>query len=145
MKKVIALFSLLFLFVYCGCSSCPSRQGAHDNNQKDTIPSQGQDIAVNKSIVTAEVEELILHSENEFTIKAKVTGKTEQHAYPDMAVVNETYFFKPNFELNENDDPVLDSDRNTALYSLLELSRGDSFRAEIFFTKNGWFIQRVID
>lgn len=143
--KIVTAFLVPLLLSAC----CPeqSDQLNTQNNQQETPPPAGgeQTIQINKSYVTAEVDELFYKDDENFIIRASILDVREDPAYTSMAMAGSIYILIPNFQLDNNMNVMADSETNKNLSALAKLKKGDKFNAEVFFDKSkGWFIQQVI-
>ena len=115
-------------------------------SRKENKPITPTSIAVNKSIVTAKLEDVLSGDNGIFIIGALLTKVEENPAYSSLAMANKIYFLIPNFQLDENKNLVTDSKKNQDLLWLVKQNIGYEFKAVIFFENlNGWFIEEVIN
>lgn len=137
MKKSVYLLLLTFSYLLFSCSNCKETQ-----TENKTIQKQPTAIAMNLSVVEAEVIDVIKNGDN-FQVRAKVLSVESNESIPSIAVSGEEYLLTPN--LRTENGKLLQNEINTNLLSLQNLSSGQKFRAEISLEQNsGWIIQRVI-
>lgn len=145
MNKSIKIFFLFFSVTLF--SSC-----CHDvTKEKSDISTSGNliknptSIALNKSIVTARVEQILSNEKEDFVVKVLITKVEEDPSYPNLAMEGKTYNLIPNFQLDDDKKIIPNSERNKNLQLLAKRKTGYEFKAIIFFESlNGWFIQEVI-
>lgn len=137
-------FLLLSIFLFSSCCTNVSKEKTAQLNSKDLVKNPTT-VAVNKSIVTAKLLEISHAGSDSFVIKALLTKVEEDPSYPSMAIIGEVYEFRPNFNLDDNKNIILDSEKNAKLKSLSKMKKGDEFKAEVFFEGvTGWFIQDLV-
>jgi hypothetical protein len=145
MNNLIKIFILLFSVTYL--SSCC----ADVTTEKYNVSNSGNNlknptsIAVNKSIVTARVDEILSDENGNFTVRASIVKVEEDPSYPSLAMAGKSYNLIPNFQLDDNKKIISNSETNKNLSSLSKRKPGYEFKAVIFFENlNGWFIQEII-
>jgi hypothetical protein len=142
MKAVFIIITFsLFVFSSCcpKCSEETSIKKVVNKNQQ----TNGMQIQVNQSKVTAKVEEIYKSDNDDFIVRAKIEKIEDDPAYPSIAVVGNTYNLIPGFQLDDN-GKIIDSDKNKNISSITKLHEGDSFKAVITFQLNqGWYINEI--
>jgi hypothetical protein len=140
--KVFFLIGLSILFSSCCNDISKDKSNASTSGNMLKGPAK---VTINKSIVTATIEEILLDGKGSFKVKALITKVEEDPAYTNMAMEGETYVLVPNFQLDDEKRIMPDSEKNKKLSSLSKQEPGTDFKAVIFFENlNGWFIQEVL-
>jgi hypothetical protein len=133
------LFTILSIFL--AACSCPKEQ----SREKETTLNSEPQIQINQSTILAEVEDIYLIDEYNFILKVRVLEVEENPAYASMAIKGSVYNLIPNFQLDENQKVMKESEKNKNLSGLSKVKRGDKFKAIIFFEKpKGWYIQEAL-
>lgn len=140
--------ALLLILMSITIFSCSNDVSKKENNrgEQNTNPGKnpGQTIALNKSIVLAELISKSVTDEFNFTLKVKTLEVEEDGNTLSMAVKGEEYTLTPAYYTDENKE-IPDNDRNSGLKSLTKLNTGDKFKAEISLEQpEGWIIYRVL-
>jgi hypothetical protein len=139
MKSNTLLFVLLSSLIFVSC--CTTEQSTGKNN---TLNSEPQ-IQINQSTILGEVEDIYVNDEYNFILKVKILEVEENPAYTSIAVKGSVYNLIPNFQLDENQKVIKESEKNKNLSGLSKLKRRDKFKAAIFFEKlKGWYIQETL-
>lgn len=139
----ILLFTILATIVSSCCADVSTEK--IDNSNSGKILKNPASIAINKSTVTARVEEIFTNENGNFIVKATITKVEEDPSYPNLALEGKTYNLIPNFQLDNDKKISSTSEKNINLILLSEKKAGYEFKAEIFFESlNGWFIQKVL-
>ncbi len=140
--KTFLLFLLVALFSSC-CTDVTKEMSSESN--KGNILKTPTTIAINKSKVTARIEEILMNTTGNYVIKAFIIRVEEDPAYPSLAMEGKTYNLIPNFQLDDSKKIITDSEKNKKLKLLSNKKAGDKFQAVIFFENlNGWFIQEAV-
>jgi hypothetical protein len=145
MNKSIKIFLALGLIIlFSSCCTDVSKEKVSTSNSGNVLKNPAS-LAINKSIVSAKVEEILSNENGSFIVKALITKVEEDPAYPNLAMKGSTYNLIPNFQLDVDKKIISDSEKNKNLFSLAKQKAGYEFKAVIFFENlNGWFIQQVI-
>lgn len=145
MKNIIKNLSVIIgIFLFSSCCSKVFNEKVDISNSKEVLKNPAS-LAINKSIVAARVEEILLSGDGNFVVKAYIIKVEEDSSYPNLAIEGKTYDLIPNFQLDDSKKIISDSERNKKLSFLSEQKIGYEFKAIIFFENlNGWFIQEVI-
>ncbi|HSP86685.1 MAG TPA: hypothetical protein VLN45_01015 [Ignavibacteriaceae bacterium] len=139
MKSNLFLFALVFSLVIYSCSTTEQSTGKNNNLNSDP------QIQINQSTILSEVEDIYFNDSYNFILKVKILEVEVNPAYTSMAVKGSVYNLIPNFQLNENQEIIKDSEKNKNLSGLSKLKKGSKFRAVIFFEKlKGWYIQETL-
>lgn len=141
LKIFFLIFSLTFI---SSCCTDVSKDKSNVSTSGNVLKNPAS-IAINKSVVTAKVEEITIDEKGSFKVKALITKVEEDPAYTSMAIEGKTYELIPNFQLDDEKRIMPDSEKNKKLSSLSKQEPGTDFKAVIFFENlNGWFIQEVL-
>jgi hypothetical protein len=139
---------LFFLTAAVSYSACCTNLAKENSN----VPVKGNrnlnptSVGINKSFVSAKVENIYSNDDGILKVKALITKVKESPAYPSLAMQGSEYILIPNFQVDENKTLVTDSDKNQKLQLLLKQSKGYEFKAIIFFENpNSWFIEDIIN
>lgn len=132
---------LLFLGLQACCSFCKKDcTNEQTDNSGNNPPNE---IVNNRSIAEIEVIEILPQPEEQFNVKGTIRSVEDDPAYESIAEVGQEITLKPNFVLDE-DLQIVENEWNEDLRALRSLTAGDSFKAEIFYNKDGWFIRKII-
>lgn len=132
----------MLLFSSCCTDILKEKSNAPNNGNVLKSPTT---IAINKSVITARIEDIVRNENGNFMIKAFLVKVEEDPSYPNLAMAGRTYNLIPNFQLDGDKKIMSDSEKNKGLFTLSKLKSGDEFRAIIFFENlTGWFIQEVL-
>lgn len=145
MNKSIKIF-FLFISVTLLSSCCHdvTKEQPNVSNSGNVIKNPTS-IAINKSIVTARVEQILNNEKGDFVVKALITKVEEDPSYSNLAMEGKTYNLIPNFQLDDDKKIILNSENNKKFELLAKQKPGYEFNAVITFENlNGWFIQEVI-
>jgi hypothetical protein len=145
MNNSIKIFFLLCSVTYfSSCCADVTKEKYDVSNSGNTLKNPTS-IAMNKSIVTARVDEILSNEKGNFSVRASIVKVEEDHSYPNLAMAGKSYNLIPNFKLDDNKKIISDSEVNKNLSSLSKRKPGYEFKAVIFFENlNGWFIQEII-
>ncbi len=144
MKKLISFSVLLLSFHFFSCCTQPQVENKGGSSGQINIPPPPQDIAINRSTVTATIQD-IMKGDNGFTIRALISQVEDDGAYQSLATAGRTYTLTPLFYINDEGN-MPDNEKNRRFKTLLDKNAGDTFKAYIFFERmNGWFIQDLIN
>lgn len=145
MKNSIKIFfSILLIILFSFCRTNVTKEQTHISSNGN-IHQNPTSVAINKSIESAKIEEIIKNENGDVVIKAFILKVDEDPSYPSLAIAGTTYNLTPSFQLDEGKKIIRDSDKNKNLLLLTSQKPGYEFQAEIFFENlNGWFIQEVI-
>lgn len=145
MKNIIKLLAILpFVFLYSSCCADIQKEQLNNTSNSKTLTNPAS-IAINQSLVTARIEEVMTNSAGGFVIKAFITTVEENPSYQSIAVAGKSYHLIPNFTLDESKKVIENDERNRRLLSLSKSKPGEKFKAIISFDNlNGWFVQEVI-
>lgn len=145
MNNAIKIFLVVIsITLLSSCCADVSKEKVNVSNSGN-IMKNPTSIAVNKSIVTARVEEILTNEYGNFIIKAFIIKVEEDPSYPNIAMEGKTYNLIPNFQLDNDKKIISDSEKNKNLSLLSKQKIGYEFKAVIYFENlNGWFIQEVI-
>lgn len=139
---------LFFLTAAVSYSACCTNLTKENSNvpvkvNKSSNPSS---IGINKSFVSAIVENVYSKDDGTLMVKALITKVEDNPSYPSIAMQGSEYDLIPNFQVDEKKALAADSDKNQKLQLLLKQSKGYEFKAVIFFeSPNGWFIEEIIN
>lgn len=140
--KIFLLIISVTLFSACCTNVSKENPNLSNDGKKLTTPTQ---LAINKSAVTAAVQEVLSDAAGNFIVKALIVKVDDNPSYPSLAMEGKTYHLIPNFQLDESKNINPNSDVNKNLMKLASKKPGDSFSAIIFYENlSGWFIQEVI-
>jgi hypothetical protein len=145
MNNSIKIFFLLCSITYLSsCCADVTKEESNVSNSENNLKNPTS-IAMNKSIVTARVDEILSDEKGNFTVRASIIKVEEDPSYPSLAMAGKSYNLIPNFRLDDNKKVITDSEINRNLSSLSKQKPGYEFKAVIFFENlNGWFIQEII-
>lgn len=145
MKNSIKIFlALISITLFSSCCTDVTKDKPNVSPSGNILKSPTS-IAINKSIVTARIEEILSGENENFIIKALILKVEEDPNYPNLAMQGKTYNLIPNFQLGSDKRIISESEKNKNLISLSKQKAGYEFKAEIFFENlNGWFVQEVI-
>lgn len=145
MKNSIKIFlALISITLFSSCCTDVTKDKSNVSPSGNILKSPTS-VAINKSIVTARIEEILSGENENFIIKALILKVEEDPGYPNLAMQGKTYNLIPNFQLGSDKKIISESEKNKNLISLSKQKAGYEFKAEIFFENlNGWFVQEVI-
>lgn len=139
------LFFLTAAVFYSACCTNLIKENSNVPG-KENKSSNPTKVAINKSFVTAIIEDIISKDDGTRMVKAVITKVEENPAYPSFTMQGNVYNLIPNFQVDENNVLVADSDKNQKLQLLLKQSKGYEFKAVIFFENpHNWFIEEIIN
>jgi hypothetical protein len=131
--------------IFSSCCSNVTKERGEVNIKDLQTQEKPTDIQINKSYITAEVDEIEIVDGTDFIITANILEVEKSDAYQSMASPGTKYKLKPNYRLKEDKTIDKNSDENKKLMSLAELKKGDRFEAEISYEGlNGWVINERI-
>ena len=137
MRVSILFFVFASLFIFSCSSNVTKNNISKGRNFK--IPNV---VEINRSTVSAMVQEIYTQTNTDFIIKANII-KVDS-ASGAAAIAGATYLLVPKFDLDDQKN-IVDSGDNKKLLNLAKLKSGDSFKAVISFSNyNGWFIDSVL-
>ncbi len=138
MKNIFSTFLLVVLLISCAKEESNSKV-------QPVPPNKGpQAIVMNKSIVKAEILEVLNKDERDFILKIRALEVKENSNYESIAVAGETYKLKPNYSLDPLGNPF-NNEKNMKLRELASLNKGDKINLEITYSgKDGWLINKVL-
>ena len=145
MNGSLKIFFLIVSLTFISSCCTNVSKDKSDISTSGNVLKNPANIAINKSVVTATIEEILSDGKGSFKVKALITKVEEDTAYTNMAMEGETYVLVPNFQLDDEKRIMPDSEKNKKLSSLSKQEPGTDFKAVIFFENlNGWFIQEVL-
>lgn len=136
--KISFLFLVFISLVISSCSSnvTKSNIGKAKNLR---IPNV---VEMNKSTVSAMVQEIYTQTKFDFIIKANIIKVDAASGV--TAIAGATYLLVPNFDTDDQKN-IIDSQGNKKLLNMAKLKSGDTFKALISFSNfKGWFIDSVL-
>lgn len=137
-------FVFVFIALLSSCCADVSNEKFNISNSRNTLKNPTS-IAINKSTVTAKVEEILLNEKGNLVIKTLILKVEVDPSYPNLSTVGKIYNLTPNFVLDDEKKIILDSERNKNLSLLSKQNPGYEFKAIIFYDNSGgWLIQEVI-
>ncbi|KAB2907491.1 MAG: hypothetical protein LC102_12075 [Ignavibacteriales bacterium] len=159
MRILQYLLILLFPVFIWNCRSTPGAEDTsaegdttasapaevHDKGASAEVPGKGAptDIQINKTSAIVQILSIDVDDETSYTARVSIIRKFEDPAYPDLAVEHGQYEIKPNFRLDDNGN-IMDNEENAGLKAFSQKSKGDQARIEMFMTKDGWLLNKVI-
>ena len=139
------LFFLTAALCYSACCTNMTKENSNVLMKGNKIPNP-TNVGINKSFVSAIVENIYSNDDGTLMVKALITKVEDNPSYPSLAMQGSEYDLIPNFQVDENKTLATDSDKNQKLQLLLKQSKGYEFKAVIFFENpNRWFIEDIIN
>ncbi len=137
MRVSILFFVFASLFIFSCSSNVTKNNIGKGKNFK--IPNV---VEINRSTVSAMVQEIYTQTNTDFIIKANIIKVDSASGV--TAIAGASYLLVPKFETDDQKN-ITDTEGNTKLLNLAKLKSGDTFKAIISFSNfKGWYIDSVL-
>lgn len=134
MKHFVFFTILLSLTVSCSKKIETKKIQTSSDSQITTIKE-------NVSFVSAKILEMNRKSETDYRIKVLILESNSDESLPNFAAVNDEFYAKPNFILDENGNIDANDSRNKNLIELSKVRAGAVVNLTLTRTLNdGWLI-----